>query len=508
MRNRLVIIIIVLLLAGLFFSGLLLSSPPVFATRHSSLTMLHPPDPRFGLVETYLDPEAAAEAGAGFTRIILRWDIIQPNGPDDWQPANLPDPIVAAELAAGREVVGVIIGTPAWARDPTNPANAPTQPTAKDVPQMEAWANFTARLARQYHGRIHHWVIWNEPDVWDTTHPGNTWHGTVEDFFRLHKTAYLSIKAVDPTLEVHLPGLTYFWDWQYDREQYLVRLLRLITADPEAVAHNFYCDAVIYHLYYKPRLMLLVLQDVHRILEAHGLGDKPIWINETNAPPTDDPLEPPWAEPLFPVSLAEQSAFIIQAHALALTEGVTRIQVYKLRNSSEHPEDVEPFGLVRGDGSRRPAFAAYQVVTRYFAGFRRAELFQYGEIYVVTLDRGEESTTVLWSIDTVPRRFTLNAIADEALLVSESGLSRTLSAENGTYTVDLPAATCPYGECFIGGAPRLLVERGSPTERPGILPQRMPRRTLFALIFGPLVLLAGAIYIIRRLWIRPRPSSF
>jgi len=30
-----------------------------------------PPDPRFGIVETFANPPAAAEAGAGFTRIIL-----------------------------------------------------------------------------------------------------------------------------------------------------------------------------------------------------------------------------------------------------------------------------------------------------------------------------------------------------------------------------------------------------------------------------------------------------
>jgi hypothetical protein len=39
-----------------------------------------PPDPRFGLVESFVNPAAASEAGAGYTRIILRWDVIQPGG--------------------------------------------------------------------------------------------------------------------------------------------------------------------------------------------------------------------------------------------------------------------------------------------------------------------------------------------------------------------------------------------------------------------------------------------
>ena len=39
------------------------------------------PDPRFGIVETFVNPAAATEAGAGYTRIVLRWDVIQPAGP-------------------------------------------------------------------------------------------------------------------------------------------------------------------------------------------------------------------------------------------------------------------------------------------------------------------------------------------------------------------------------------------------------------------------------------------
>lgn len=89
-----------------------------------------PPDPRFGIVEAYTDPAAAAEAGAGYTRVILRWDVIQPAGPDDWKPANVPDPLIAGELAAGRQV-GLLIGTPLamgpWApRTVTIPARCPT----------------------------------------------------------------------------------------------------------------------------------------------------------------------------------------------------------------------------------------------------------------------------------------------------------------------------------------------------------------------------------------------
>jgi hypothetical protein len=423
------------------------------------------PDPRFGLVQTYDDFDAAAELGVGYTRIKLYWDIIQPNGPDDWLPSNVPDPLVEADLAAGREVVGLIVHTPAWARDPNHPANDPNNPQLKDVPDMEAWGRFVYRLAYQYRNWIDYWIIWNEPDVWDPNHPGSTWNGSEEDYYRLLKTAYHSIKAVDPTKKVYLAGLTYWWDAEYKREQYLSRLLRIITSDPEAPAHHNYFDGVVYHLYYKPQQIYDLLTEIQGILDQYDLSDKTIWLNETNAPPSSDPLEPPHREPRFKASLEEQSAFIIQVHAMAFAAGAERIQVYKLFNSTDHPEDVQPFGLLRGDKSRRPAFESYRVVTTYLADFERASLFQQGDVNMVVFDQGEKTTTVLWNVARTPRQLTLNAIADHAMLIDEIGHTRPITVERGVYSLELPPATCSDGACFIGGPPRLIVEQGSPDQR-------------------------------------------
>lgn len=423
------------------------------------------PDPRFGLVQTYDDFDAAAELGTGYTRIKLYWDIIQPDGPDDWQPSNVPDPLVETDLAAGREVVGLIVRTPAWARDPHHPGNDPHNPQAKDVPDMGAWGRFVRRLVEQYQGRIHHWIIWNEPDVWDANHPGSTWNGTEQDYVELLKTAYLNIKAVDPTMQVYLAGLTYWWDDEYDKEQYLARLLRTITNAPEAAAHDYYFDGVVYHLYYKPQQIFDILTGVRDTLDSHGLTDKTIWLNETNAPPSSDPLEPPHREPRFKASLEEQSAFIIQAHAMAFAAGAERVQVYKLFNSTDHPEDVQPFGLLRGDQSRRPAFAAYQVVTTYLAGFKNVNLFRQGDVHAAVFEHQDKTVTVLWNVAPTPRHLTLNAIVDQALLVDEIGQTRPITAQRGLYTLELLPATCSHGDCFIGGPPRLIVESGSPDQR-------------------------------------------
>lgn len=435
------------------------------------------PDPRFGLVQTYDDFGAAAELNPGYTRIKLYWDIIQPNGPDDWQPANVPDPLLEADLAAGREVIGLIVRTPTWARDPDNPGNDPDQPQAKDVPDMAAWGRFVRRLVEQYQGRIHAWIIWNEPDVWDPHHPGSTWNGTEQDYFELLKTAYFSIKAVDPDLRVYLAGFTYWWDKEYKREQYLARLLDIIAADPEATRHNFYFDGVIYHLYYKPQQVYDILTEVRATLDRYGLADKTIWLNETNAPPSSDPAEPPHREPRFKASLEEQSAFMIQVHAMAFAAGAERVQVYKLFNSANHPEDVQPFGLLRGDRSRRPAFEAYRVVTTYLAGFEGVNHFQQGDVHTIIFERPKDTVTVLWNIAQTPRSLLLNAISSpsldgaQAVLINEIGQTQTISATRGVFQLELPPATCSDGDCFIGGPPRLILESGSPDQRSPLMVQ-------------------------------------
>ncbi|RMF01146.1 MAG: hypothetical protein D6768_11275 [Chloroflexi bacterium] len=423
------------------------------------------PDPRFGLVQTFDDFPAAAESGAGYTRIKLYWDIIQPDGPDSWAPSNVPDPLLEADLAAGRQVVGLIVRTPAWAADPTNPANDPQHPSAKDVPQMDAWAAFVRKLVKQYRGRIHHWIIWNEPDVWDPNHPGSTWNGSEDDFIELHKTAYFAIKSVDPSMKVYLTGLTYWWDDEYDREQYLERLLRRLKADPDAAKHNYYFDGVNYHLYYKPHQIYDVLTDIRALLNRYGFADKAIWLNETNAPPSSDPQEPPHREPRFKASLEEQAAFMLQVHAMAFAAGAERVQVYKLYNSTEHPEDVQPFGLLRGDKSRRPAFDSYKLVTKYLGGFESVRLFEQGDVAVVIFKRPADTVSVIWNWAHEPRHATLNAIASQAQLIDQAGHATTLQAERGKYTLDLPAAPCTDGACFIGGLTFLIVEPGLPDQR-------------------------------------------
>jgi hypothetical protein len=422
-------------------------------------------DWRFGVIEGYESAGDATAVGAAWTRVKIHWAITQAGGPGSWTPP-VSDGQINGEIAAGRLVVGLLIGIPDWARDGNR------LPTGLYLPHDDpgnSWAHFVRQATGRYTGRINHWIIWNEPDVWDAGAPGHTWDGTVEDFFQLHRTAYLVAKETNPNARIHLTGLTYHWDARYGREQYLNRLLRVISADPAAASHNYYFDALTAHFYFQPNQIYNQIQEFHGIRAAHGIPWKPIWLVETNAPPLDDPA---WPVPNWTLSVKqnEQAAFMPQMMAVALAAGAERIAVYKLKDTAgDVAANPEPFGLVRMNGSRRPAFTTYQVATQYLAGMRGARRERWDEVGQVRLDQGAYSTTVLFARLPAPQQAQVAATANTAVLVDMWGTRRNITAVNGVFTVDLGGALCSQSigdYCMIGGTTYYLVQAAGDGEAP------------------------------------------
>lgn len=424
-----------------------------------------PPDPSFGAVEAFLAPDQATTAGIGWERLFISWEYIQPGGAWDWNTGRvLPDYLIERERAAGRELVGLLINTPGWAGDGGGPRAVPRGLYLPFDHPDNLWGRFVARMVAQYHGRIDHWIIWNEPDVWDPEHPGYTWAGSEADFARLLKVAYLAAKAANPHSIIHLPGLTYWWDAEYRRTPYLRRLLDALAADPEAPTHGYFFDVATVHAYFNPEQVYDLVQFTRRALRDHGL-DKPIWINETNAPPMDDPAAPV-AGPRFPLTMEEQSAYIIQALAMGLAGGAERLSIYKMVDIPALPPNAEPYGLVRHDGSVRPAFAAYRAAIGSFAGVQGARLHRWGLATAVVLDRGSQTTTVLWNRGAGDLAVTVRASAATGQLIDITGQQTAITAAGGVYRMTLPGATCGRKSgCFIGGPPLMLVEDAPATAK-------------------------------------------
>ena len=415
-----------------------------------------PVDWRFGIVETYDAPGQASAAGAAWTRVRFQWADVQRGGPGTWTPA-VSDAQIGTEVASGRLVVGLLIGVADFANNGSN------LPAGLDLPHTDpnnTWATFVRTAVSRYNGQINHWIIWNEPDVWDRNAVGHTWDGSVEDFFKLQRTAYIVAKETNPNSVVHMSAFTYFWDANYGRTQYFAQLLDLIIQDPNAAGNNHYFDVATAHLYFQPSVMYDIIGAFYGMMGGRGIS-KPIWLVETNAPPIDDPSWPV-DNHTFVVTQQEQAAFIPQAFAVSLAAGAQRIAIYKMKDvPGDRTANPEPFGLLRADGSRRPAFDSYRVAVRYMARTETSARVQWDAVGHVKLNQGSQSTHVLFSRLPAGQAAQVEATAATAILADMWGNQQTISAANGVFSVQLPGAPCRQGAgdyCMIGGPVYYLVQ--------------------------------------------------
>jgi len=431
-----------------------------------------PPDPRFGAVEAFRDPVAAAEAGVGWERILFYWSELQPNGIDDWNGFHVPDEWLSQAAAAGREVVAVLKHTPAWATDGPPGCGVPRGLELPVDDPGNLWAVFVRRVVGMYAGRINHWIIWNEPDIRPGTF-GVEWCGSMEEYYRLLKVACLAARQANPDAVIHLAGAT---TW-HDRE-YLRNFLAAATQDPEGPEHGYFFDVVSLHIYFRTETVPEILGETRATLADYGL-QKPIWLNETNAPSNADP--PYWELPgaNFDITLEEQAGFLLQSFALALASGAERIAVYKWVDNEPQP-GVEPFGVLRVDYSRRPAFEAYKLIATHYAGTLSAREKRQPLYTVVTLDRGGLTTRVLWARTAADATVSIPALAAQARLIDQAGAEQVVEPVDGHYTLTLPRARCADTRgCIIGGPTYLLVEEAAagalpPAEMPAPAPTETP----------------------------------
>jgi hypothetical protein len=444
------------LIPGLALLAALLSPGGLVGGEGRSQT--NAPESPFGVIEPHDAPQYAERLGAAWGRARFHWARIQPDGPEQWIEADLTGDELSGELAAGREVVGLLIGVPDWAQD------ARGLPAGLDLPPDDPgnlWATFVREAVGRYAGRVDHWIVWNEPDVWDPDHPAYTWPGDVDDYVRLLRVAYLVAKETNPASVIHLAAVSHWWDVQHGRDLYFPALLDAIVAAPGAAENAYYYDIATLHLYFNPASVYDVLEEYAGYQSERGLN-KPFWLVETNAAPSNDPSWPV-SEVTFHVSLLEQAAYMPQALSLALAAGAERISVYKLLDTpGDHLANPEPFGLIRADGSPRPAFRTAATAFDLLGDVDQAVWNERGEVAQVVAEGEGGVMRVLWS--RLPRAYVVEvpALSDRATLVDMWGNESTVDAVDGVYRLTLYAGECQQtvGDyCMIGGPALYVIDR-------------------------------------------------
>jgi hypothetical protein len=490
--------------------------PPVIA----------PGDAHFGVNEGFNAYALAHKLGARWTRWVVEWSEVQRFGPgtfnsdDDRNTYNIDTETLRQDIRHGYKVMAVLKSTPQWAQvDPSRAVRS--VPKGLDLPidhPENTWATFVRWMASRYAGRIDTWAIWNEVEI-PPTGPNavyNTWAGTLEQYYRLLKVAWQVAHQENPNARIVLAPYSYHRD-----KEWLVKLLRVASRDPEAAANGFFFDTVGLNLYRNAH----DLYDrkvggvpwaaeppdrtgVDQQLAQFGLK-KPVWVTEVNSMPYDDATVPGW-EPArrndgFRITMDEQASFVIQAYALGIAAGYETI-FWQAMQDDPPPVPDELWGLVRfsdragsEDPARiRPAYTAYQVAARYMSNADRVEMAMLERadpagyrarapryswwIHQVAFQRGTERVTVLWNGAASPARVSIPKLGASARLVDKLGKESPLEpqAVGGAqrWVVPLERASRqftlfggdPPGYHYVGGPPLLVVEDGVPADAPVVRP--------------------------------------
>lgn len=414
---------------------------------------------RFGIVEGFWMPELACDLSVGWERIIFDWAQHQPNNGDEWHTLNVDDRWLKNASRCDREVVALLKNTPQWATDGTVGVGVPR---GLDLPIDDpdnVWANFVRQAVDYYASRgVNHFIIWNEPDISSETY-GYEFEGVLEDYFMMLKVAYLVAKETNPSAMIHLAGTTYWHDVNEGRTPFMERLVDYIIEDPDAAANGYYFDVLSLHIYFSVETVTEIVGIMRDMLDSRGLTEQTIWINETNAAPTDDP-EWQVVRPVFALDLEQQASYIVQASALALASDVERMAVYKLFDQAL-PAGGESFGMtVPSTGLPRPAYDSYRMVVEYFANVTAADLYQTEDVNVVQMQVADSHMlTVAWARKDTPVTIDVSATIEKAYEVDQYGNLMVIRPTEGVYQLDLDPARCTATDgCFIGGVVRIVLQ--------------------------------------------------
>jgi polysaccharide biosynthesis protein PslG len=268
-------------------------------------------------------------------RIGIPWAGVEPvRGQLDWTGA---DKLVNAAVSRNMAIIVAINSTPAWAVAPNNP------PIISPPASMADFADYCARVAQRYKGKISAYEVWNEPNGIQFWRPAPD----PAAYTSMLKAAYPKIKAVDARVTVIggvLGAVADFGTWLINPVTFLKQMY---TAGAKG---NF--DAVSFHPYHYSlkfsdgvgiqNAPVDQLIQMRQTMVEKGDGGKKIWATE-------------YGEPVAGYSEATQSDFIADIMTKWQEMPYTGpLMIYTLLDKNTGSEE-DTFGIYRADWSPKPA---------------------------------------------------------------------------------------------------------------------------------------------------------
>jgi polysaccharide biosynthesis protein PslG len=315
----------------------------------------------------------AVELGAGWARVDLSWNNIQPSSPEryNWQRF---DRVVKAARARGLNVLPVLAYTPAWARQSSCHGGQSCPPADPAL-----FAAFAKDAAERYAPMgVHAWEIWNEPNLSMFYAPRPDPAGYV----RLLRATSTALRQAQPKAVLVMGGLAVATT---SKKTGKVSPTDFLTEVSKRGANRL-VDAVGYHPYNYPHLpsstpdsdtpferISTAKGNLVAVLDRYGTPDLPIWLTETGAP-TNGPGTASDGVRITQDTTHVTEAFQAEIAADTVTASAANPHVQAMfwfaDQDTGTPKDTSHrsqfYGLRRHDGTAKPAFAALrQAVTAY-----------------------------------------------------------------------------------------------------------------------------------------------
>ncbi len=287
----------------------------------------------------------ARDLNAGWVREDVHWYRVEEQpGRFDW---SWYDRIFDAHRRNSVNVIGVIGPAVGWA---TPFGGDDPRGVSFYAPDPDLYAQFAARVAERYRGRIAAWEIWNEPE--NAIH----WKPAPDPaaYTQLLIRASAAIKAVDPNVTVLSGGVVPFDPW-------------FLESVARHGGWNAF-DALSVHPYVDPYTPEAAQIDVVGIRNAQNLaakyGPKPIWVTEFG-----------WGsgacerDPHGRTDEQAQANYLVRGAAMLRGAGAERVLWYNYKD-----QDGPCYGLVRRGGGAtdysqlKPAAIALKVLSEQVGG--------------------------------------------------------------------------------------------------------------------------------------------
>ncbi len=278
------------------------------------------------------------EAGVAFVRMDFLWDDIEP-AKNEFSFAKY-DFIVELLSKENIRILGILNYSASWAADAWNspPRN------------LEDFTNYVSKVVFRYKDKVKYWEIWNEPDSAIYWQPQDD----MKTYTELLKKSYIAAKEADLSCKIVLGGVT-------SQGYYAIKNIYKNGGKD-------YFDIINIHPFVDPlkpneqKRIFSIYNNLEKLKSQHNDRDKKIWFTEIGCPGMGLDIESKgWWLGVSP-SEKQQKQFLYSVYTdIIELSNLEKVFWAFFRDNREHfKNDVDYFGLVRWDFTRKPAFDTYK----------------------------------------------------------------------------------------------------------------------------------------------------